>query len=187
MTRFNKSILAATIAFACAAPSQAGLLPFAGDTTLSPTFNRPVTNGTALSGVGTAVRYDVIEFYSTEADTVRFETLSARWSGQDTMLFLYTGFNPASPLSQFRAGHDDIGPSMLSRLIFNISANTQYQLVITSFENAMFGAYTGEISSEVMLTLGRLPTSQGNVPLPGTVALLGLGLGLCAVRARRSA
>ena len=69
--------LIALVVLACAsATSMAGLLTVNGDTTGGPTFNRPIDNGNSapnsLSGVGTAVRYEITAFHVNTSGSYSF-------------------------------------------------------------------------------------------------------------------
>ncbi len=119
----------------------------AGTLTLSdPTFNRP-SNCTTISGVGTAVHYDVIPFTVSTAGTVTlsFETADGGsispqgtgTAGPDTFMILYTGaFNAAAPLTNCTTINDDISgaTNARSRISQALAVGT-YNVVVTSFNN----------------------------------------------------
>lgn len=176
-----------------------------GDTTGGPTFNRPVGFG-GLSGVGTAVAYEVTPFFVSVSGQYVFEadyrnSTGASWDGY---ILVYSGsFDAGSPLSNLIAGDDDYlgafsvlpgattGGLQGSRIALgdasnfggagtglNLTAGAQYFAVVTGFGNAEFGTYTAGIGG------GQGLVTLGLIPAPSAVALLGLG-GLAAVRRRR--
>jgi hypothetical protein len=189
----------AVLALGLASLAQAAPLNIVGAlSNTDPTFNRPLsgTPPPILSGVGTNVSFDAYQFFVDTTGSYRMETLSASLSpgdADDTFLVLYLGssFNPATPLVNALAANDDSGSGALSLINLNLSANTNYLLVVTSFNNGAFGNYTGVIAANDgnagNVFGGTVPTNPGgNVPVPGTTALLSLGLLALVVRRRRS-
>jgi hypothetical protein len=82
-----------------------------GDTTGQPTWNRPIAGvpPTSLSGVGTAVRYDVLSFNVDIAGSYLFNGTST----YDNYGFLYQGaFDPAAQFTNVIIGNDDDGSSL---------------------------------------------------------------------------
>jgi hypothetical protein len=130
-------------------PAHAQTDTYNGDTSAVgvPTFNRPIEDGSALSGIGTAVRYQTRNF--TPTTTGNFRIISTAAGGWDNFVFVYTGsFNPASPLTNYYAGNDDfggIGTSGFASL--NLTAGTTYVIVTTGYENTDDGAYTNVIGT----------------------------------------
>lgn len=106
------------------------------------TFNRPLENCSALSGVGTAVRYDLVTIQNTGAasELVQVQTSDvgapAACATLDTFVVLYrTGpFNPASPLTNCARANDDAGPGACSLLEVQVPAGQTYILVMTTFD-----------------------------------------------------
>jgi hypothetical protein len=162
---------------------------FAGMLSASdPTFNRPLS-GTppgGLSGVGTAVSYDLYPFYVTASASFTLQTLSANLApgtADDTFIALYqTAFNPLAPLTNAIAADDDAGVGSLSLITTALNPGTQYYLVSTSFANGAFGAYTGSISATgaPAAVLGMLP-----VPEPSSALMMLAGLGVAGILAAR--
>lgn len=185
-SKFLKGAIAA-IAFASQA-AFAAPVTFSGALTASdPVFNRPLTT-TTLSGVGTATAYDVYGFHVSAAGTYSVESTAFSGTNADTFLAVYRNvFNPASPLTNLLAVDDDNGVGNLSLVTGALQAGVQYYLIFTTFSNATFGTYTGVFNTvtgtgQVSLDGATVP---GQVPEPGTLALLGLAaLGLGVARRR---
>ena len=172
------SVLMALMALAGTAMADVEL--FNGDTTGGATFNRALAGNppTGLSGVGTAVRYQVIPMYTDASASVLFD-ITAAASGYDTFMHLYGsgGFNPAMPLSNVIIGDDDSGVGANSAFTTNLTGGVQYYVVVSGFDNNDFGTYTLAMSSSTA------DITIGNVPAPGALALLGVA-GLVARRRR---
>jgi hypothetical protein len=168
-----------------------------------PTWNRPLADGTGLSGVGTSVSYSVQPFYVAESGTFTFETVAPSPGAYDTFIFIYQGaFNPATPLANFLVGDDDYsgtftllpgpysvptsgtgssGTDPASQITgVSLTAGVQYFAINTTFGNGALGTfYSGiggvnEFSEPIDVTLGVI-TSE--VPEPGSVSLATLGIG----------
>lgn len=190
---FNSSVskflklAVATLAFASHA-AFAAPVTFSGElTTSDPVFNRPLT-ATLLSSVGTAVAYDVYDFHVSATGTYAIESTAFNALGSDTFLYVYQGaFNPASPLTNLLALDDDSGVGALSLVNSALSAGNQYHLVFAAYYNGDFGSYAGRFDTLTgggQVVLGALPVI-GEVPEPGTLALLGLAmLGMGMLRRR---
>lgn len=149
-----------------------------GTTVGGPTFNRPLANGnnppTALSGVGTAVSYDVITFSIATSGTYNFLSLSVTPANWDNFTFLYLGsFNPSSPLTNVLIGNDDNPTIGRSGFSYNLVAGSTYAFVTTGFANTDAGTFNNSITQAV-------------VPEPSAWAVLSLGaVGACVVALRR--
>ncbi|MGF1634876.1 MAG: PEP-CTERM sorting domain-containing protein [Phycisphaerae bacterium] len=151
---------------------------FSGDTTGEPVFNRPLSL-TVLSGVGTAVPYEVTPMFVNTTGSYSVTTDTSGASAYDGYLLLYAGaFDPADPLDSLIAFNDDAGGFTLSSVTTSLDVGTQYFIVQTGFGNTDFGTYTGEIDGVGVASIGL-------VPEPASLAAVGLaGLGL--VRRRRA-
>jgi len=113
------------------------------------TFNRPVEDGSALSGIGTAVNYTVQPFYPSVDSHCWIR--STQWGGVNGMIFLYGGgFDPASPLANFIAGDDNgdtgVGTSEIEDV--DLSFSGTYYLVTTTYTDGEIGNYLNTIECE---------------------------------------
>ncbi len=150
-----------------------------GDTTGGPTYNRVLTGNppTGLSGVGTAVAYEVVPMYVNIGASVSFD-ITAAAAGYDTFMTLYVNsFNPGSALTNAVIADDDAGTGSNSFFTTNLTAATQYYVVVSGFDNADFGTYTLQMSST------SADITVGVIPAPSALAMLGL-TGLVARRRR---
>lgn len=182
------AVLASTLA--AVQMAAAATAPFGGTLTAGdPVFNRPLSGNPpgGLSGVGTAVTYDLFPFFVTAADTYTLQTLTASLTpvpADDTFLVLYqTAFNPLVPLNNFLLADDDAGPGALSLMTPLLSPGTQYFMVVTTFGNGVLGSYTGSIVNP-----GSGTAVFGLVPEPSSALMLlsALGVGgLVAARRRK--
>lgn len=180
----------AALALLCT-PALAANFIFGGNTTGSPTFNRPLSY-TGTSGVGTAVPYDVVPFYVTVTGAYTME-LASFTSGYDPYALAYSSFSAATPLVGLLDGDDDyagllpilgvttgaldgsyIAPGQTSNFSGGtgllLTANTQYYAVVTGFDNGDFGVYEGAIGGGPGDAIG------GIVPEPSSIALGAFGL-----------
>jgi MYXO-CTERM domain-containing protein len=184
------------LALASVALSQVAMaapVNFAGTLSATdPTYNRTVSGNppSGLSGVGTAVSYDVFAFTVSLTETYSVGTLSAAFTtgtADDTFITVYQNlFNPAAALSNVVQADDDAGPGFLSLITRTLNAGTQYFLVVTSFNNGQRGDYTGQFTNAGN---GVVTVDGGaTVPTPSTLALVPLALaGLALTRRRRKA
>ena len=126
---------------------------YSGDTTGEPTYNRALADCSGLSGVGTAVNYQVQDF--TVGTSGNYDITSVQ--GYDGFIHLYTNaFNPAAALTNCTAGSDDgsggIGTSEI--LGVPLTAGTTYFVVTSGFANTDFGTYDNTLSGPGTILLG---------------------------------
>lgn len=175
------SLLALLIVSALVAP--AASISYNGDTTGDPTWNRPLSGAppSGLSGVGTAVPYEVFAFTVGTAGAYDFVS-SATTQGYDNYLHLYhTSFNPVSQFTNIIIGNDDFPTPGISGFNgVNLSTGVSYFLVTSGFNNDDFGAFTNRITGPGNITPGGTP-----IPEPSTWALAGLGLAAAGLLRRR--
>ncbi len=160
-------------------------LNYSGTSVGGPTWNRPFAGAPPadLSGVGTAVRYDVVAFWVDLDGSYTFQSTSVNPSGWDNYSFLYvTSFNPAAPLTNVIVGNDDNPGIGLSGFSANLAALTQYYFITTGFSNEDAGSYDLAIAGEGNIAAGEL---NAQVPEPSTWALAGLGLTALGFLSRR--
>lgn len=191
-----KSLRTWIAAIGLAALSHAALaapVPFSGSLSAGdPVYNRTLAGNPpfSLSGVGTAVSYDVYPFHVTANGSYVMETLGAAFttgSSDDTFITLYqNSFTAATALVNVLQADDDSGPGALSTITRSLSAGINYFLVVTSFDNGQFGNYNGRFDSVTgagQVVLGTIPTG---VPEPTMLMLVPVALaGLAAARRRR--
>jgi PEP-CTERM motif len=184
-----KSFFAA-LALGAALATPAAAVTVVGTTSGGPTFNRPVagTPPTGLSGVGTAVSYQVTPF--TVATSGSYTFLMTALTPFDTYLGLYsTAFNPASPLTNAITYNDDLvaGNFTTSGFTTSLTAGVSYFALATGFGNADAGRYSLDINGPGAVTVGG--GGQGAVPEPTTWAMIIAGFGIVggALRRRRRA
>lgn len=172
-----KICAALVLAAAAGMSASAGILIVNGDTTGKPVFNRALAGNPplGLSGVGTAVAYEVWEIQVDQSANYSFVTEVG--TIVDSFMHLYGpgGFNPANALSNVIIGDDDSGPDAGSAFTTSLTAGNSYFVVVSGFANDDIGTYTLNIRGDGNITL---------VPAPGAMALIG-GAGLVAGRRRR--
>jgi hypothetical protein len=106
------------------------------------TYNRVLSGCSGLSGVGTAVYYDIISIANSTPLAASFvaETSDQGAPGScasiDTFLTAYQPtFNPATPLTNCVAADDDGGPGNCSRMTFTVPPSGTAVIVMASFSN----------------------------------------------------
>ena len=168
-----------------AAPAFAGVLVVNGATTLAdPTYNRPISDGSSLSAIGTAAHYEITEFSVSQDGAYDFLLMGDDPFEWDTFLSLYQVFNPGSALTNLLDSNDDFPSIGRSGFTANLLAGTSYLAVVTGFDNNDVGAYTLTISGAGDITQpGGGPV--GGVPEPSAWALMILGFGATGALLRR--
>lgn len=160
----------------------AATLSYSGTTAGGPTWNRPIAGNPPvppISGVGTAVRYDVYAF-SVDTDGVySFSSTATSPANWDNYTFLYEiNFNPANPFANVLIGNDDNPNVGLSGFSKALTTGLNYYLITTGFGNNDAGSFTNEIRGP-----GNINPA---VPEPTTCVLSGLGLAAFAWSRRRA-
>lgn len=164
------------LAFAAAlaaAPAQATLFTFTGDTTGAPTFNRAFEDFSGLSAIGVNNPYRVTPIVVSISGDYTFLTTAPTF---DPFSFLYTSFNPADATANGVAGNDDLLGFTTTGFAATLTAGTTYYFVMTGFAPSDFGAFSTTVGG---------PGVIGIVPEPATYVLMALGLVGVAAWARR--
>ncbi|MEF7612519.1 PEP-CTERM sorting domain-containing protein [Aquincola sp. MAHUQ-54] len=170
---FTKTwIAAAATAATFALPAHADIVTFTGNTTAGMTYTRALDDFSAPSAVGADVRYELYAVTVSAAGDYTFLTTG----DFDTFTFLYTSFDPASPLSGGMIANDDLLGTGTSGFTVTLDANTQYSFVVTGYQGTDFGFHS--------TTIGGIGTISA-VPEPSTYLMLAMGLGAVALRRRR--
>jgi hypothetical protein len=139
-----------------------------------PSFTRPIEDLSALSSVGTAVRYDVLEFTVSTASNYTFLTTALF----DPFVILYApSFTAATPLTNAQIANDDLVSQTTSGFTYALNTNTVYRYVTTGFVSTDLGSYSTTIGGVGTVTL---------VPETSSYAMLSLGLAMLGVARRRS-
>jgi hypothetical protein len=170
------STFAGIAVLALAAPAAAVVIN--GDTTGGPSWNRTTAGAppTGLSGVGTAVRYQITAFSVAAAGSYNFLSTA----GYDNYLHLYQGaFDPVDQFNGVLIANDDFPNVGISGFSFNLNTGTSYLAVASGFANGDFGTYQLSITGPGAVTLG------GAVPEPASWAMLIAGFGLAGAMQRR--
>ncbi|MBA5630250.1 T9SS type A sorting domain-containing protein [Moheibacter lacus] len=118
-----------------------------GDTTDGEIWDRPLADGSGMSGAGVDVRYKVYGPFT--VDTAGDYTVnSVQDGGWDGFIFVYQDvFDPTDPLTNFVAGDDD-GPGGIgtSEAVASLVTGTEYFIITTGFDDEEFGPYTTTIT-----------------------------------------
>lgn len=175
-----RSLLKATIlvcSIALPFAASAGFISINGSTLGDPTWNRLIAGNppTGVSGVGTAVAYDVILFQVDVSTTYDFLSTANNPASWDNYLFLYQdSFDSLNQLTNVIIGNDDFPVIGLSG--FNgvaLSAGVNYYVVTSGFGNTDAGDFTLNISSN--LGTAFIPNVNA-VSAPSTLAIFALAL-----------
>lgn len=168
---------AAAITLSCTLASLAQAATFQvipGDTTGAPTFNRALSDFSALSGVGTDNPYTAYTFTVSVSGDYIFNTTAAF----DSFVFLYqNSFDPSDATANGLAANDDLiyGSSFFaSGFEVALTAGTTYVYVVTGFDPANYGAYSTTIAGPAV-----------TVPVPEVQTYLMMALGLCGLAVLR--
>jgi hypothetical protein len=187
MKAFALALLAASTVLAGLSAAQAASIN--GTTIGGATFNRALsgTPPTALSGVGTAVRYQAINVVAANTGNYAFLVTGLNPMMWDTYLHLYdVSFNPLAPLSSLIHGNDDFPMIGVSGILSqNLIGGRNYVAVISGFGNGDAGSYRLDVN-RIGFGPNQVNLSVAQVSEPGTAALLGVSLlGLAALRRKR--
>ena len=99
------------------------------------TYNRTLTDCSTLSGVGTAVAYDLVNITNTSGNPGSITFSTCPGTG-DSFVAVYSAFNPATPLAGCLTANDDFGGGACSTVTFPIAAAQARTVVVTAFDNA---------------------------------------------------
>ncbi|MCA9885599.1 MAG: hypothetical protein KC615_12830 [Anaerolineae bacterium] len=118
-----------------------------------PTYNRTFGDCSLLSGTGTNVYYETLNF---SVDTTGVYDLHiTSFSGSDTTMTLYAGsFSPASATANCVEYDDDGGSGLLSRITRTLDAGVNYVLVASTFSNSDTGTFTLEMTGPGDICVG---------------------------------
>ena len=131
-------------------------LPFTGTLDAnSPTWTRPFGQVGACnpSGVGVGVSYSTHEFLVLTGADSDFEVVT--FMG-DSFMAIYEGsFDPTMPCMNMVTNNDD-SVGLLSQFDVMLESNTQYILVVTTYEPGTYGDYVVELETEAELIVAPL-------------------------------
>jgi hypothetical protein len=170
-----KLILSALVAVTSVTAANANVVSITGAlATTDPVFNRPIEDLSELSTVGTAVRYDLIEFTVGTSSNYTFLTTALF----DSFVILYApAFSASTPLANALIANDDLLSQTTSGFSYALTANTVYRYVTTGFASTDLGNYSTSIGGVGTITV---------VPETSTYSMLALGLAMLSVARRRS-
>jgi hypothetical protein len=179
-----KKMMFAALAISAFAALPASAATFIGTTVGGPTYNRPLsgTPPTGLSGVGTAVAYQIVPFTVTANGSYTLALTSL--TTYDTYLGLHNiAFVPTSGLTNALAYDDDGGPGSDSLITsINLMTGVSYFAISTGFANTDFGDYSLEITGVGDVVFGG---GGGAVPESSTWAMMLAGFGIVGAAMRR--
>lgn len=157
--------------------AHAGIVTIAGDTTGSPTFNRPLEDLVGLSDIGTNVSYDTFSFKVSEHNIY---SILASTDGWDAFLAVYEyAFDPSKPLLNGVAAVDDLVTLNTVGTAVELLANRTYIVAVTSYNNNVTGDYHLTIAGRGAIT------AVSAVPEPSSWLMMGLGLAAVGYTVRR--
>lgn len=179
-------------------PAQAATFTYSGDTTASPTWNRPDgTSNTGTNGFvpntlsGVISPYSAFQFNVDTAGSYDFQSTSTSLANDnnypvgtnwDNFTFLYAGsFDPNNPLTNAIVGNDDFPAFLLGKSFFSTVLNpgTNYFLVTTGFFPSQRGTFNNSITGN-----GNIFVGSAAVPEPFTIVGTLIG-GTAALRMRK--
>jgi len=171
-----RGVLAAAMLAGATQAAHAEVLTFHGDTTGAPTYVRPDQYGSVFEPWRGAVAYRVYDVDLKDyASMISFAIVCEF----DCGMFVYegAGFNPNDPLKHLMGGSDSYGGSTSAMLNGHLLAG-HYSLVIVGDSAPEFGAFIGAVGADAPFTISA-------VPEPAAWLMLGAGLALLALVARR--
>ena len=181
-----KKFILAALALSAVFTAPASAITVVGTTVGGPVFNRPLTGTPVveLSGVGTAVRYQVTRFTVGTTGSYSFLMTGTNPVNWDTFLGLHANaFNPIAPLTNGIIYNDDFPSIGLSGFNATLTSGVSYFAIATGFENIDFGAYSLAINGPGTITIGG--GQGGAVPEPATWAMMLAGFGIVGGVMRR--
>lgn len=155
----------------------------AGNLTGSPVFNRrwDVTlglacNATSSDSASNGQSYQVFNFYSPGGQLADIATVAGTLT--DSYIFIYCNpFNPAAPDQNLVFADDDDGPDLMSAITpadgVQLTANTQYQLVVCGYSSSSLGTYTLNLGNDLVFGTPGPPPPVPTVNRWGLFALVG--------------
>lgn len=175
ITKFFRAAIAISALFVgLVNPAKADIVTWTGDTTGGPTFDRPLASLTGLSSIGEGVSYNAIQF---SVDTDGEYSFTLHGLGFDTFLILYqNAFDPSDSLANGVVANDDLVSLRTSGFASDLTAGTQYFVVVTGFDPDDAGAYSLTISGDGVISA---------VPEPEAWLMLAFGLAAITYAQRR--
>jgi hypothetical protein len=149
----NPSVLSqiAWVSFIDSEGGTGGSCDLIGDTTGGPTWDRPLADGSGMSGVGVGVTYHVYGPFT--VDTAGTYTIHSTQSGWDGLIFVYqNNFDPNNALVNYLTGNDDFGGIGFSQVTPTLAVGTEYFLITTGFDPTDFGPFENVITGPGTVT-----------------------------------
>ena len=171
---FRTAIAIGALFVGFAQTAQADIVTWTGDTTGGPTFDRPFADFSDFSPNGAGVTYRTVALMVNGDGEYSF---TLHGLGFDTFLFLYeNAFDPNDALTNGVAGNDDDVSLTTSGFAAELTAGTQYFVIVTGFEAGEAGKYSLTVSGEGMISA---------VPEPSTWLMLAVGVTVVVCMRRR--